>query len=70
MASTSGPGSGQHRPSGFEVLAGVGLGAAIGAAIDHHRNAGAHTGVAIGLGLGFLAGMYLLIKAALGSNKD
>ena len=63
------PGRGKILASGFEVAAGVGLGAVVGTWIDHHRHSGPW-GLLIGLGLGFAAGIYLLIKEAMKSNKD
>jgi ATP synthase protein I len=54
---------------GLEVAVGVGLGMLIGYWIDKKW----HTdpwGILIGAGLGFAAGMYLLIKEAIKVNKE
>ncbi len=54
---------------GMEVAVGVGLGALIGSWIDHKRHSDPW-GVLIGTGLGFAAGMYMLIKDAIRANKE
>jgi len=55
--------------AGMEIAVGLGLGAAIGNWIDR-KHQSAPWGVLIGAGLGFAAGMYLLIKATIGANKN
>jgi len=54
---------------GLEIAAGAGLGAAIGYWVDRRWQCGPW-GVLIGTCLGIAAGMYLLIKEALKTNKD
>jgi ATP synthase protein I len=54
---------------GFEVAAGSGLGALIGAWWDRHHGS-SPWGVLIGLLIGCAAGMYLLIKDVSKMNKD
>jgi F0F1-type ATP synthase assembly protein I len=54
--------------SGMEIAVGLGLGAAIGNWIDRKYQS-QPWGVLLGAGLGFAAGLYLLIKAAYGANK-
>jgi F0F1-type ATP synthase assembly protein I len=61
---------GKFASSGLEIAAGIGLGAAVGAWVDRKRNAGTPWGLVIGCTVGFVAGMYLLVKDALRSNKD
>lgn len=61
---------GKFASSGMELAAGIGLGAAVGWWIDKKRNASNPWGVLVGCTVGFLAGMYLLIKNAIKSNKD
>jgi F0F1-type ATP synthase assembly protein I len=53
----------------MEIAVGLGLGAVIGNWIDRKYQS-APWGVLIGAGLGFAAGMYLLIKATIGANKN
>jgi F0F1-type ATP synthase assembly protein I len=55
--------------AGMEIAVGLGLGAVIGNWIDRKYQS-APWGVLIGAGLGFAAGMYLLIKATIGANKN
>jgi hypothetical protein len=54
---------------GLEIAAGVGLGIIIGSWIDRKRNS-APWGILIGAGLGFAAGLYLLIKEANRVNRN
>jgi F0F1-type ATP synthase assembly protein I len=54
---------------GMETLVGVGLGAAVGYWLDK-RYGWQPWGLLIGACLGLAAGMYLLFKEALKSNKD
>jgi F0F1-type ATP synthase assembly protein I len=61
---------GKFASSGLELAAGIGLGAAVGFWIDKKRNSSTPIGLLIGLCVGFIAGMYLLIKSAMKSNKD
>lgn len=61
---------GRFASSGLELAAGIGLGAAVGAWIDKKRNVGTPWGLVIGCSVGFVAGMYLLIKNGIKSNKD
>lgn len=53
---------------GLEIAIGVGLGAVVGDWLDHRYKI-APWGVIVGTLLGFLAGMYLLVKEALRSDK-
>ncbi len=62
---TGGPGLTQ----GLEIAVGVGLGVVIGMWWDRHHGS-APWGLLIGLLLGCAAGMYLVIKEAIRSNKD
>ena len=61
---------GKFATSGLELAAGIGLGAAAGAWIDKKRHASNPWGLLIGCCVGFVSGMYLLIKNALKANKD
>jgi F0F1-type ATP synthase assembly protein I len=61
---------GRFASSGLELAAGIGLGAAVGAWIDKKRQANNPWGLLIGSCVGFAAGMYLLIKSAMRSNRD
>jgi F0F1-type ATP synthase assembly protein I len=61
---------GRFASSGLELAAGIGLGIAVGAWIDKKRHSSNPWGLLIGLCVGFAAGMYLLIKDAIKSNKD
>jgi F0F1-type ATP synthase assembly protein I len=61
---------GKFASSGLELAAGIGMGAAVGYWIDKKRNAGTPWGLVMGSTVGFVAGMYLLVKDALKSNKD
>jgi len=61
---------GRFASSGLEIAAGIGLGAAVGYWIDKKRGASNPWGLLIGCCVGFAAGMYLLIREALKSNKD
>jgi F0F1-type ATP synthase assembly protein I len=54
---------------GLEIAAGAGLGAAIGTWIDRKWHSDPW-GVLIGTFLGIAAGMYLLIKEAINTNKN
>lgn len=69
MPSKDDPGPGRFLTSGLEVAAGVGLGLAVGNWIDRHFHCDPW-GVILGLVVGFAAGVYLLIKDALKSNKN
>jgi F0F1-type ATP synthase assembly protein I len=54
---------------GMEVAVGVALGAVVGNWLDrkYHWDP---WGTLIGTAIGFAAGMYLLVKAAIAANKD
>lgn len=54
---------------GFEVAAGMGLGAAIGYWWDKHH-ASSPWGVLVGLLVGGVAGTYLLVKEVIRINKN
>lgn len=54
---------------GLEIAAGVGLGIVIGSWIDRKRHTAPY-GILIGAGLGFAAGLYLLIKEANRINRE
>jgi F0F1-type ATP synthase assembly protein I len=54
---------------GLEVAVGVCLGAAVGTWVDR-RNKTDPWGLVIGAGVGFAAGIYLLLKETLRANKD
>jgi len=54
---------------GFEMVAGMGLGAAIGYWWDVHHGA-SHWGLVSGLVIGGVAGTYLLVKEVIRINKD
>jgi F0F1-type ATP synthase assembly protein I len=71
MAGKSGqdPNWGKLAAVGLELAVGVGLGAVIGTWIDRKYKTDPW-GILIGTGIGFAAGMYLLVKAALAANKD
>ncbi len=69
MAPKDDPGPGKMLASGFEVAAGIGLGAAVGTWIDHHYHS-QPWGLLLGMALGFASGIYLLIKDSMKSNKD
>jgi F0F1-type ATP synthase assembly protein I len=69
MASGNDSGWGKFSSSGLELAAGIGLGVAVGYWIDHKRNT-APWGVIIGFFVGFIVGMYLLVKDLMKSNKD
>ncbi len=69
MASDRNSGWGKLTSTGLELAAGIGLGVAIGYWIDQKWNC-SPWGLLIGFGVGFVAGLYLLIKDFLRSNKD
>jgi ATP synthase protein I len=54
---------------GLEIAVGVGLGALIGYWIDK-RAGSSPWGLVVGAMLGLAGGMYLMIKAVLGMNRD
>jgi F0F1-type ATP synthase assembly protein I len=61
---------GKFASSGLELAAGMGVGAAVGYWIDKKRNSSNPWGLLIGMCVGFVAGMYLLIKDAIKANRD
>jgi F0F1-type ATP synthase assembly protein I len=69
MASDPDSGWAKFATSGLELVVGIALGAAIGYWIDQHWHT-SPKGMAIGASIGFVAGMYLLIKEGLRANKD
>ncbi|HEX4123338.1 MAG TPA: AtpZ/AtpI family protein [Tepidisphaeraceae bacterium] len=68
MASNDQSDWGRGLTMGLELGVGVGLGALVGTWLDRRYGFGPW-GVAIGTTLGFISGMYLLIKEALRLNK-
>jgi F0F1-type ATP synthase assembly protein I len=68
MAGDDQSGMGRGLTLGLELAAAVGLGTFIGNWIDHKHNT-SPWGVLIGAGIGFVAGMYLMFKEALRSDK-
>lgn len=68
MALNKGSGPGKQLANGFELAVGMGLGAIIGTYVDHHH-ATAPWGLIGGVGLGFAAGIYLLVKDVIGMKK-
>ncbi len=60
---------GQFLGIGLQVAVGVGLGYAVGSALDR-RYGWAPWGTLVASMLGLTSGMYLLIKAAIRINKD
>jgi F0F1-type ATP synthase assembly protein I len=68
MAGKDQSGGGSGLAGGLQLAVGVGLGALAGNWIDHKYNT-RPWGVVIGTVLGFLSGMYLLVKDAFRSDK-
>lgn len=62
-------GWGTYLTSGFETAVGVGMGFFVGQWLDK-KYGWAPWGTIVGAMLGLAAGMYLLLKAAMKSNKD
>ena len=69
MAGDDDRGWGKGLAAGFEVAAGIGLGAFAGNWWDRHHGSGPW-GLLIGVLVGCAAGMYILIKEANRANKD
>ena len=62
-------GAGPGLAQGFEVAAGIGLGVFVGMWWDRHHGS-SPWGLLIGLGIGCVAGTYLLIRDTMRSNKN
>jgi F0F1-type ATP synthase assembly protein I len=69
MAGKDERGWGKALGVGFEMITGMGLGAALGFWWDKHH-ASSPTGLVVGLVVGGAAGMYLMVKEVIRINKE